>query len=144
MPLHWIILLKQEYHRKGRPFHLSYNKLNNLGGVQGVCPFAPGIIKTTPGGGRGGCSANCRINGRGDLFDDIIAFRGQFNGGASFWNDIITFVVCSMKGASFFRRRLFIWVSILFQVIKNYGAAVCTCWQPMYNSEEKNVKPKKI
>ena len=64
------------------------------------------------------------MNGRGDFFDDILALRGQFNGGASFLHDIITFVVYSMRGANFFRRRLFICISMLFHMSKNYCAAV--------------------
>ena len=64
------------------------------------------------------------MNGRGDFFDDILALRGEFNGGASFLHDIITFVVYSMRGANFFRRRLFICISMLFHMSKNYCAAV--------------------
>ena len=52
--------------------------------MQGVRPFSPAIMTTAPGGG-GGCSANCRINGRGDLFDDILALRAiQERGGKLF------------------------------------------------------------
>ena len=36
MSLHWIILLKQQYHWKGCPFHLSYNSLNNPSPPQGA------------------------------------------------------------------------------------------------------------
>ena len=39
--------------------------------VLSLLPF----MTNAPWGG-GGCSANCRRNGRGDLFDDILALRG--------------------------------------------------------------------
>ena len=45
------------------------------GGVHGVRPFSPTLYDECTLGG-GGCSANCRRNGRGDLFDDILALRG--------------------------------------------------------------------
>ena len=60
-----------------RPLHISicwgdlFNDIMSLG--------AHTIVK-----GRMYESAYCRINGRGELFDDILALRGQFNGGALF------------------------------------------------------------
>ena len=57
--------------RSPLPFLLQVAEQPGGESVLSLLPF----MTNAPWGG-GGCSANCRRNGRGDLFDDILALRG--------------------------------------------------------------------